>query len=96
LEFPPKSVLLAACQIFANRVSCSANIDGRRISEFMIAVDEDFPSYHVEVGQGSPGSPVDGTGFDRLDPQVVGEHERKYGNALEKKIITQAPVPEFS
>jgi hypothetical protein len=41
-----------------------------------------FP-YHVKVCEGSPGSPVDGASFDCLDPQVVGEHERKYGNALQ-------------
>ena len=41
--------------------------------------------YHVEVGEGCPGSPVDGPSFDRLDPQVVGEHQGKYGNTLHDK-----------
>jgi hypothetical protein len=38
--------------------------------------------YHVEVGESCPGPPVHRTGFHRLDPQVVGEHEGKYGNTL--------------
>ncbi len=38
--------------------------------------------YHVEIGKRSPGGPVHGSGFDSLDPQVVGEHERENGDTL--------------
>ena len=39
--------------------------------------------YHVEVGEGRHGSPVDGPGLHRLDPQIVGEHQGKDGDSLD-------------
>ena len=47
--------------------------------------DEDVSSPgrdHVEIGQSSPGSPVNWAGLHCLDPEVVGEHEGEDSDAL--------------
>ena len=38
--------------------------------------------HHVKVRQRTPSGPVDTTGLDSLDPQVVGEHECEDGDTL--------------
>lgn len=47
--------------------------------------DEDVPAPggdHVEVAERAPQRPVHRAGLDRLDPQVVREHEGEDGDAL--------------
>lgn len=38
--------------------------------------------HHVKIGKSSQGSPENGSSLDRLDPQVISEHEGKDGNAF--------------
>ena len=63
------------CQLLKAQTRICRNI----LHEFML--------YHVEVGEGCHGSPVDGSGLHRLDPQVVGEHQGKDGDSLDIRNI---------
>ena len=57
--------------------------------------DEDVASPgrdHVEVGHGSPRPKVHAPCLDSFDPQVVGEHEGKYGDSLIVIAACHAPV----
>lgn len=39
-------------------------------------------AHHVHVAERTERTPHDAACFDRLEPQVIGEHEREYGYAL--------------